>query len=328
MGGGRVKATTMKVIFDTDPGVDDAMALRFLTRRPEFELLAITTVHGNLDVDTVTRNALWLAGWMGLSVPVARGAEAPLCRDAGRGAPHVHGAGGLGDLTLPDPLDRTADPRPAWQVIVDLVRAHPHQVTLIAVGPLTNLALALRHDPAIAGLVAGVSLMGGAFGMHGHTGNMSPVAEANILSDPEAADQVMTAPWPVSILGLDVTQQVVMDAAYLDRLGAQGGADGAFLRGVSRFYQAFHERSRGLAGIFAHDSLAVIHAMAPHLFTLRHGPVRVVCGGLADGQTIQKPDGFPCPPTAAWDAFPARAVAVDVDVAGVLALYAGTFGVS
>ncbi|GBQ27193.1 inosine-uridine preferring nucleoside hydrolase [Gluconacetobacter sacchari DSM 12717] len=314
-----------KVIFDTDPGVDDAMALYFLTRRPEFDLLAVTTVHGNLDVGTVTRNALWLVERLGLDVPVGRGAATPLARPGGAGAPHVHGAGGLGDLTPPAHLARTVDPRPGWQVIVDLVRAHPHEVTLIAVGPLTNLALALRHDPAIAGLVAGVSLMGGAFGTHGYSGNMSPVAEANILSDPEAADLVMTARWKVTILGLDVTQQVVMDAAYLDRLGEQGGPDGAFLRAVSRFYQGFHEQSRGLAGIFAHDSLAVIQVLAPHLFTLRRGPVRVVCGGLADGQTIQKPVGMPGPPAPAWDAAPPCAVAVDVDVAGVLALYADTF---
>ncbi|MBB2204182.1 nucleoside hydrolase [Gluconacetobacter takamatsuzukensis] len=314
-----------KILFDTDPGVDDAMALYFLTRRPECELLAVTTVHGNLDIDTVTRNALWLAERLGLDVPVAMGAATPLVRPAGAGVPHVHGASGLGDLTPPAQLARAVDPRPAWQVIVDTVRAHPHEVTLVAIGPLTNLALALRHDPAIAGLVAGVSLMGGAFGTHGHCGNVSPVAEANIRSDPEAADLVMTAPWKVTILGLDVTQQVVMDAAYLDRLEERGGADGAFLRAVSRFYQGFHERSRGLAGIFAHDSLAVIQVLAPHLFTLRHGPVRVVCGGLADGQTIQKPAGLPGPPAPAWDDAPSRAVAVDVDVGGVLALYAGTF---
>ncbi|GBQ28657.1 nucleoside hydrolase [Gluconacetobacter azotocaptans] len=314
-----------KVIFDTDPGVDDAMALRFLTRRPEFDLLAITTVHGNLDVDTVTRNALWLADWMGLAAPVARGAATPLDRPAGLGAPHVHGANGIGDLTLPQSMARASDPRPAWQVIVDLVRAHPGEVTLIAVGPLTNLALALRHDPAIAGLVAGVSIMGGAFGTRGHAGNMTPVAEANILADPEAADAVLTAAWPVTLLGLDVTQQVVMDAAYLDRLGAQGGTDGTFLRAVSRFYQDFHERTRGLAGIFAHDSLAVINVIAPELFTRRRGPVRVVCGGIADGQTIQKPEGALCPPSPAWDPYPSQSVAVDVDTAAVLALYADTF---
>lgn len=314
-----------KVIFDTDPGVDDAMALYFLTRRPEFDLLAVTTVHGNLDVDTVTRNALWLAERLGLDVPVGKGAATPLVRPAGPGVPHVHGVVGLGDLTPPAQLARVVDPRPAWQVIVDLIHAHPHEVILIAVGPLTNLALALRHDPAIAGLVAGVSLMGGAFGSHGHSGNVSPVAEANTLSDPEAADIVMTAPWKVTILGLDVTQQVVMDAAYLDQLGEQGGQDGAFLRAVSRFYQGFHKHSRGLAGIFAHDSLAVIQVIAPYLFTFRHGPVRVVCGGLADGQTIQKPAGMPGPPAPAWDGAPSCAVAVDVDAAGVLALYADTF---
>ena len=113
--------------------------------------------------------------------------------------------------------------------------------------------------------------MGGAFGSHGHTGNVSPVAEANIANDPEAADIVFTASWPVTVIGLDVTQQVVMDGAYLDRLRRDGGEDGRFLYEVSRGYHAFHQRSRRLDGIFAHDCLAVIYALRPDLFTLRRG---------------------------------------------------------
>lgn len=312
-----------KVIFDTDPGVDDAMALAFLCRRQELELVGVSTVHGNAGIDTVTRNALHLKDRLGFAAPVAQGSGVTMLNREGTPAAHVHGENGLGGIDVPDPV-ATPDGRRGHRMIIDLVRAHPHQVTIIAVGPLTNLARALDKDPEIARLVQGVVVMGGAFGTHGHTGNVSPVAEANILNDPEAADAVFTALWPVTIIGLDVTQQVVMDADFLRMLGERGGETGRFLQEVSRGYHVFHQRSRRLDGIFAHDSLAVMFAVAPELFTLRQGPVRVVCGGLASGQTIQKPDGsfFPI---GAWDPHPDQSVAVDVDAGAVLRLYADTF---
>ena len=197
-------------------------------------------------------------------------------------------------------------------------------MTIIAVGPLTNLARALDKDPEIAGLVQGVVVMGGAFGTGGHTGNVSPVAESNIHGDPDAAAAVFTATWPVTIIGLDVTQELVLDAVLLERLKRDGGPDGAFLWEVSRSYRDFHQRSRRLDGIFAHDSLAVMFVVAPELFTLRRGPVRVVCGGIASGQTIQKPkhSSFPLGP---WDAHAPQAVAVGLDVAGARALFENTF---
>ncbi len=313
-----------KVIFDTDPGVDDAMALCFLTRRPELELVGVTTVHGNADIGTVTRNALYLKDRFGFAAPVAQGSGVTFLNRPGQPAPHVHGDNGLGDIALADAVRAVPDGRRAHRMMIDLIRAHPHEITLIAVGPLTNLARLLDKDPEAAGLVAGVVVMGGAFGAHGHTGNVTPVAEANVANDPEAAEAVFTAPWPVTIVGLDVTQRAVMDGAYLDRLRDDGGADGRFLHEVSRSYRAFHARSRRLDGIFAHDSLAVAYAVRPDLFTLRRGPVRVVCGGLASGQTIQRPEGAAFPP-GAWDAHPVQSVAVDVDVDGVLDLFAGTF---
>ena len=313
-----------KVIFDTDPGVDDAMALRLLTRRPELELLGVTTVHGNADIDTVTRNALHLKQRFGFTAPLAKGSGVTLLNRQGQGAPHVHGRNGLGDIAISDPDHAQLDERRGHRMMIDLVREHPHEVTIIAVGPLTNLARALDKDPEIARLVQGVVVMGGAFGTHGHFGNISPVAEANIANDPEAAEAVFTAPWPVTIIGLDVTQEVVMDAAYLDCLRQAGGEDGQFLWEVTRGYHAFHQRTRRVDGIFTHDSLAVAYVLAPGLFTLRRGPVRVVCGGIASGQTIQKPENSSFP-LGAWDAHPSQSVAVDVDAAGVLALYAGTF---
>ena len=306
-----------KVIFDTDPGVDDAMALCLLVRSPQLELLGVSTVHGNADIDTVTRNALFLKDRLGFSAPVAQGSGVTLTNKQGQ-------QNGLGGIVVPERPVAVPDGRRAHRMMIDLIRENPHEVTILAVGPLTNLARALDKDPEIARLAQGVVVMGGAFGSHGHTGNVSPVAEANIANDPEAADRVFTASWPVTVIGLDVTQQVVMDGAYLDRLGRDGGEDGRFLHEVSRGYHAFHQRSRRLDGIFAHDSLAVVYALRPDLFTLRRGPVRVVCGGLAAGQTIQKPKDSPFP-LGAWDAHSSQAVAVDVDAEAVLAFFAGSF---
>jgi len=310
------------VIFDTDPGVDDVMALLFLARLPMLRLRAITTTFGNLDIDTTTTNALAIAEQFGIDVPVGRGAARALAGNVPHYVPQIHGANGLGDLHL-TPRTRTIDPRPAARLIIDLVRENPGEITLVTVGPVTNLALALQEDPDIASMVAGVSVMGGAFGTRGHTGNVSPVAEANSAADPAAMDIVLGASWPVTMIGLDVTQEVVMDEAYLAALRDGAGEAGQMIWDITRFYQRFHEESRGLRGVFAHDSLAVAHAAMPELFTCRPGPTRAVSGGIAHGQTIQKPRGLLCAPSS-WDERPEQFVATEVDGSGFLASYAGT----
>ena len=313
-----------KVIFDTDPGVDDAMALALLTLRPELELIGVTTVLGNADIETVTRNALFLKDRLGFTAPVAQGSGVTLLGKHGEDARHVHGANALGDFPVPPNSRSCLDGRRGHRMMIDLIRANPGEVTIIAVGRLTNLARALDKDPEIARLVQGVIVMGGAFGTNGHTGNVSPVAEANIAGDPDAADAVFTAYWPVTIVGLDVTQEVVIDIPMLQRLRDQGGEHGAFLHDLSRFYLGFHQRSRKLDGIFAHDSLAVVYAVDPTLFTTREGPVRVICGGLASGQTIQKLERPPYP-TTAWDPHPSQAVCIGVDAPRALALIESSF---
>jgi len=314
------------VIFDTDPGIDDAMALALLARRPEISLRAITTTFGNLDIASTTRNARLLHARLGLCAPIAQGAHKPLATPFNGGVPWVHGADALGnttsaytDLPLP-PLD----PRPAHQLIIDLARAHPGQLTIIAVGPLTNLARALQEAPDIANLIAGLSIMGGAFGTNGHRGNVSPVAEANFASDPHAADIVATAAWPVTFIGLDVTQELVMTEAYLRDLQEKGGADGQLIWDVSRFYQSFTQNTRDIQGVFAHDSLAALHAVRPDLFKTRPGPVRVVTEGLARGESIQRPNGAPLPPAPAWDDHPPQSVAIALDEPAALQAYAET----
>jgi inosine-uridine nucleoside N-ribohydrolase len=316
-----------KVIFDTDPGVDDSMALLFQTRHPEIELIGVTSVFGNATIETTTRNALYLVErFAAAPVVVARGAGQPLRGTAPEPVAHIHGKNGLGDMAL-DPLTNTAqarlDARPAYRFIIDEIRKHPQEINLIAVGPLTNLALALQEDPEIAQLVKQVIIMGGAFGMNGVLGNVSPCAEANIAADPHAADAVFTAAWKVTAAGLDVTQKAVMPAEYLERLREHGGEDGQFLWDVSRLYEQFHVDSAGVHGIYVHDSSAVAYLVAPELYRIRRGAVRVVLEGIAVGQTIQKPEQKKVP-APHWDACPKQNVCADVDVEGFLKLYFDT----
>jgi inosine-uridine nucleoside N-ribohydrolase len=312
-----------KIIYDTDPGVDDAMALVFQALHPDIELLGLTSVFGNATIETTTRNARFLAGRFAAGVPVAQGAAAPLRRAAPAPLARIHGDNGLGNITFDTTGMAPLDARPAHRFIIDTVRAHPGEVTLLAVGPLTNLALALADDPQIASLVRQVVIMGGAFGTAGVLGNVTPAAEANILGDPDAADRVLGAAWPVAIVGLDVTQPTTMSRAYLASLRDRGGAAGQFVWDVSRHYEAFHEQSAQLAGIYVHDSSAVAYVLAPHLYTMRSGPVRVLTEGIAVGQTIQKPATLPVP-APDWDSRPACKVCIGVDVPGMLALYEHT----
>ncbi len=312
-----------KVIFDTDPGVDDAMALLFLHNHPDIDLIGITSVFGNASIETTTRNALYLKQQWDIGAPVARGLGETL--DPSR--PHVgwptfiHGDDGLGNIGAPETIDLPCDPRPAHRFIIDTVRAHPGEVTLVAVGRMTNLALALRDDPDIAVLVKEVVIMGGAFDMRG---NITPAAEANIHGDPEAADVVMTAPWPVVVVGLDVTEQTVMTRSRLEAIVAAGGKRAKLLSDISQFYIDFYEQHVD-DGMVVHDSCACVYVVAPHLFTLRSGAIRVVCGGIADGQTIQKADDHLFPPNA-WDNLPSQNVCIGVDAEGVLDLISKTLG--
>ena len=310
------------VIFDTDPGIDDALALALLARHPRFELLAVTTTFGNAPVETTTRNARGLTALYRQDIPVAAGAAGPLLDKRRRkDAAHVHGDDGLGGMAagLPAPT-RPLDPRPAHRLICDLVDARPGEITLVAVGPFTNLALALAHDPSIAGKVRRVIVMGGAFGLKGHAGNVTPVAEANIMADPEAADQVFTAPWPVTIVGLDVTQEAIMREADLARLRGRGDGAGDLLWQATRHYQQFYDARDGIGGIYAHDASAAALLLVPEAFTLRAGPVRVVLEGIATGQTIQdwrNEHGSGTP----WSGHPSQQVCVAVDAPQVLALF-------
>jgi purine nucleosidase len=313
-----------KVIYDTDPGVDDAMALVFQALHPDIELVGITSVFGNATIHTTTHNALYLRSRFAPGVPVARGAAAPSSRPAPAPLGWIHGDNGLGNITLGETGDTSLDPRPAHRFIIDTVRAHPGEVTLIAVGPLTNLARVLDEDEDVARLVRQVVIMGGAFGTDGVLGNVTPAAEANVLGDPEAADRVLGAAWPVTIVGLDVTQATIMTNDWLAAFRDGAGDPGRFVWDVSRHYAEFHKTSAGLDGIYVHDSSAVAWLLAPHLYVTRSGPVRVLTSGIAAGLTLQKPSTLSVP-APDWDGRPACKVCVGVDAPGMLDLYKRTF---
>ena len=313
----------MKVIFDTDPGIDDAMALLYLSKLPQIDLLGITTVVGNASLETTTRNALYLRQQFGISAPVIRGAGETLDGVVKPPAAFVHGDDGLGNIGVPETDETGLLAGEASQFIIDTLRRHPGEVTIVAVGRLTNLALALRTDPGIGALARQVVIMGGAFGYEGRSGNITPAAEANIHGDPVAADEVFAADWPVAIVGLDVTHDIVLDTDYLAALAAEVGANGELLRQMSGHYARFYEDVMGIAGVVGHDLLAVTYLVHPEWFETRSGPVCVLCDGIAVGQTIQMPaerkGGHP-----AWAARPAHLVCTRVDSQAVLRHYRET----
>lgn len=279
-----------KVIFDTDPGVDDAMALYYALAHPGIEVVGITTTFGNVFVEQATSNALYLCALAGRNIPVAQGAAKPMFKQAEPPPDFIHGADGLGNLPHRVATAQPADPRPAAQFIVEMARQYPGQITLVAVGPLGNLAAALQLEPELPQLVREVILMGGTVM---ESGNVSPVAEANIWNDPHAADRVFTAGWSLTMVGLDVTHQVIVPLALFEQIAdqQQHPATDALLHAV-RFYSAFysqHEPELGrVVGCYGHDVLAFVVLTHPELFTLQTGRVRVAVDGLAQGQTMMQ----------------------------------------
>ncbi len=266
---------------------------------------------GNAALGLTTANALALCERFGIDAPVSRGAAQVLQPPPARFPAEVHGAGAMGNIGTPATRSRRVVAQPAPQFIAELARRHSGELTLVAVGPLTNLALALQHDPELVEHVKVVVVMGGAFGENGHRGNVSPVAEANIACDPHAADVVFAARWPVTIVGLDVTHEMLLTTAYLNALGLEGGAKGAFIRRITHCYEDFYRPQTG-GGMYSHDASAVACALDPTPFTLRRGAVRVVTDGIAAGQTIQMLEGANFPSTA-WDEVPTQSVCIGVD---------------
>jgi len=265
-------AAPRRILIDADPGVDDSMAILFAFSSPEVSVEGISTVFGNTGTTVTTENALRLIELVRRSdVPVSRGAEKPLTRDFIGEGWRVHGRNGLGGAEFPSPQG-IPDRRRGAQLIVDTVMDNPGEITIVALGPLTNVALAVSLEPRIAELAAGVVLMGGAANARG---NASAVAEANVRNDPEAAQIVFDAPWEVTMVGLDVTTQTIMTPPYLEALFAARNPYTDFISRIVPHYLSFSSQAMGVEGFPVHDSSAIAYVVDPTLFETRALYVKV-----------------------------------------------------
>ena len=292
-----------KILLDCDPGHDDAVALLLAHGSPEIELLAVTTVAGNQTLPKVTRNALAVARVGGIrDVPFAAGCARPLLREA-RVAGDIHVESGLDGPVLPEP-ELALDPRHAVDLIIDTVLAHPPgTVTLVPTGPLTNIALAVRKEPRIVDRVAEVVLMGGAHG----PGNRTPVAEFNIACDPEAAQIVFREPWPLTMVGLDLTHQALATPDVVDRIAGIGTRPARFVTEVLEFFGTTYRAEQGFPHPPVHDPCAVARVIDPAVLTTRRAPVTVeLAGSHTRGMTVADLRA-PAPPDCRTQ------VAVDLD---------------
>ena len=276
-------AQSEKIIIDADVGVDDALAILLALASPELELVGITTVFGNATIENSTRNALYLVSMIGADVPVAKGAGVPLVLPAGPPADFVHGTNGLGNVNCPFDESLTPVDEDAAQFIISQSKRYPGELSLVPVGRLTNIALALKRDPTLPSRIKRIVLMGGAYQV---PGNVTPVAEANIWGDPHAADIVFGAGWDIVAIGLDVTTKLLVNDIDLQGLARKNPEVGGFIRDFCQFYLAFYQSVGVMGGFYVHDPSAILYLLNPSLYTTQTAPVRVATQGIALGQTI------------------------------------------
>jgi purine nucleosidase len=269
-----------KILLDCDPGLDDALALLLAHGDPNLELVGVTTVGGNVSLERTTANALALREYLGFgNVPVAAGAGKPLVGDV-REASHVHGETGLGSVALPVATLPGSELH-AVDFIIETLRAAPGAVHLVATGPLTNIALALEKEPAIARWAASITIMGGSF----TRGNATPAAEFNIYADPEAARVVFDGDWQVVMVGLDLTHQALANGPVVERLARLGTLAHELILPLATYYAS--RNSQDPDGQAVHDVCAVAHVSRPDLFASRVARVDVETRGeFTSGMTV------------------------------------------
>jgi pyrimidine-specific ribonucleoside hydrolase len=288
------ESVSTPILIDCDPGIDDAVALLLACASPELRLLGVTTVAGNVGLEHTTRNAGRLLALAGRpDVPLAAGAARPLVRTSPGRAEHVHGEDGVHRAVLPEPAAEP-DPRPAIDLLADVIGGSPEPVTLVAIGPLTNVALLYAVHPEVAATLDRVVVMGGS----ATGGNTTAAAEFNVWSDPEAAYRVLTDPGlsrpvPTTMVGLDLTLTVPFEEADLAALAAGGAA----ARAAADMLRPESERQRaetGVAALAVHDAVAVAAVLRPGLVRVRPATITVDCSdGDRRGATVvtTAPDG-------------------------------------
>ncbi|CAM8949255.1 unnamed protein product [Rhodiola kirilowii] len=306
---------TDKVIIDTDPGIDDAMAILMAFQYLEIEILGLTTVFGNVNTKDATNNALLLCDMAGQpDIPVAEGSPEPLKGGQPRIADFVHGSDGLGNLYLPPPK-RNKIEKNASEFMVEMASKYPGEVSILALGPLTNLALAIKRDSSFAKNVKRVVILGGAFFA---SGNVNPAAEANIHGDPEAADIVFTSGANTDVVGINITTQVQFTDTDLNDLRQSGGRYAKFIGDISQFYRDWHVKSDGVHGIFLHDPVSFALLVRPDLFTFKKGVVRVETQGICAGHTLMDHGLKRWNTSNPWTGYAPIRVAWTVDLDGIL----------
>lgn len=278
---GFTQTAPKRVIIDTDPGTDDAMAIILALNSPELKVEALTVVPGNVDGRQGLENALKIVSLAGrCDITVAGGAQHPLNQKLIT-AQFWHGKNGLANVELPATKCK-ADARFGPDLIIEMVHRYPHEITLIPVGPLTNIALAVSKDPSIAALVKDIVIMGGSI----TGGNVNGAAEANIYNDPEAAQIVFNAGWMVTMVGSDVGERTLITRKYLAELQSSHGPQSDFIAKIADFYLTRSEKS-GYSGAAMYDPLAVGIAIDPTLGTMKEMHVDVETKGeFTRGETV------------------------------------------
>ncbi|KAK4489077.1 hypothetical protein RD792_004871, partial [Penstemon davidsonii] len=277
-------AERKKIIIDTDPGIDDAMAIFLALESPEVEVIGLTTIYGNVYTTLATRNALHLLEIAGRTdIPVAEGSHVTITKGTKlRIADFVHGTDGLGNQNFPPPKGKTIE-QSATEFLTEQASLYPGQVTVVALGPLTNIALAIQSDPAFAKNIGQIVLLGGAFAVNG---NVNPAAEANIFGDPDAADIVFTSGADVLAVGLNITHQVVLTDCDRDKLAQSNGKFAQYLCKILDVYFGYHHDAYSTKGVYLHDPTTVLAAVDPSLITCVEGVVRVQTIGITRGLTL------------------------------------------
>ncbi|OIQ32585.1 MAG: nucleoside hydrolase [Alphaproteobacteria bacterium MedPE-SWcel] len=298
---------TTKLIIDTDPGIDDAMAIFYAAAAPDIELLGLTTIFGNVTTKMATRNALRLLEAADLDLPVAEGAGQPLVLPPFEPSAHVHGEEGFGDIPAATPKGQALDEEAA-DFLIRMARLHKGELIVCPIGPLTNIALAVQRDPDFVKNCKQIVIMGGSLEAGG---NISPHAEANIYHDPHAAEVVFAAAaGKITMVGLDVTLKILCVPEDFDAIKERSPELGGMLKQMSVFYIKFYQEVANLNGCSLHDPAAVIACTHPDLFQTRAVPLRVSVDPETSGAT-----------ELADDARGKTNVAMDVDAEAVKALF-------
>ena len=275
--------TPKRILIDTDPGIDDSLAILLALASPELSLEGLTVIHGNCSTAQGTVNALSVLELAHASrIPVARGCDLPLVQPSLL-APETHGGTGLGYARLPAP--KTAPARQhAVDFLIDKLLAAPGEITLVAIAPLTNLAMAIRREPRVVGAVKEVISMGGAIR---HPGNTTPLAEFNVYVDPHAAHIVYHSGIPLTLVPLDVTYQCILTPQDVARLQKTQSPITRFIADATRFYMEFHDEYQQIEGCVINDPLALALTFAPQLCDYEEHYVDVdISGGISMGKTL------------------------------------------